>query len=216
MKNISVELFIATSCHHCPTILNEFSSLVKNGKIASLNVTNIAVENTRATELNIRSVPWFSLSTDDAFMIFNGQHSEKEINEIVDNCQSNLAMQVYIIEQLSSGQMMLVNQAIKISPNMFSHVVTLLENEETSMDIRIGLDALTEMFENTEMLQEYAERFKEIISGNVVRLQIDALHYLALTGDVKHKDFISKKMIDKNKQIKEAAMEACETLMDFN
>ena len=211
----SVELFIATGCVHCPVVLNELSENLKKGQISNLNVTNIAVDNKKAEELNIRSVPWFSISNDHCFMIFSGEHPPKEIKQWLAASQTDDGMQKYIEESLSSGQLMTVSKAIQLKPEMYSHVVKMLENEETSMDIRIGLDALTESFSATEILQRFSPEFKNIASSDGMRLQIDALHYIALTGDSKNREFLLEKTKDKNPQIKEAATEALETLDDL-
>ncbi len=211
----SVELYIATGCVHCPVVLNELSENIKKGEISSLNVTNIAVDNKKADELNIRSVPWFSLSRDNSFMIFSGEHSPKEIKQWISHIQTDTGMQTYIEELLSSGQLLTVANAIQIKPEIYSHVINMLEDEETSMDIRIGLDALTESLSATQILQRFADDFKKIASNDNVRLQIDALHYLALTADTENKEFLLEKTKDKNPQISEAAIEALETLDDL-
>jgi len=211
----SVELFIATGCVHCPLVLNELSENLKKGQISNLNITNIAVDNIKAEELNVRSVPWFSISNDHCFMIFSGEHSPKEIKQWLASSQTDDGMQEYIEKLLSSGQLMTVSDAIQLKPEIYSHVIDMLGNEETSMDIRIGLDALTESLSATDILQRFSPAFKKIASSDSTRLQIDALHYLALTGDYKNKEFILEKTKDENPQIKEAAIEALETLDDL-
>ena len=208
----SAELFIATGCRHCPVVLKELSEQLKKGEISSLKTTNIAVDNKRAEELNIRSVPWFSLSNKNSFMVFSGDHTAKEIQQWLVTSQTENGMQKYIEEYLSNGQLMTITQAIQISPEIFSHVMTMIKDEETSMDIRIGLDVLIENFSASEILQRYSGELKEIASSDNVRLKIDALHYIALTGDVKNKDFLQEKTQNADKQIKDAAIEALETL----
>ena len=47
------------------------------------------------------------------------------------------------------------------------------------------------------------------------RLQIDALHYIALTGDIENKHFLQQQSENTNPQIREAALEALETLNDL-
>ena len=211
----SAELFIATGCRHCPIVLKELSEQLKKGGLASLKITNIAVDNKRAEKLNIRSVPWFSLSNKNSFMIFSGDHSPKEIQHWLATSQSKNGMKEYIEEYLSNGQLMTITQAIQINPEIFSHVITMIKDKETSMDIRIGLDVLIENFSASEILQEYSDELKAIASSDNTRLKIDALHYLALTGDIKNKEFLQEKMKDSDMQIKEAAIEALETLDDL-
>ena len=211
----SAELFIATGCSHCPVVLTELSEQLKKGQISLLKITNVAVDNERAEELNIRSVPWFSLTNENSFMIFSGNYSPNEIQQWIVRAQTKNGMQEYIEEYLANGQLMTIIQAIQLKPEIFSNIIAMLENEETSMNIRIGLDALIENFSATEILQKHASSLIKIASTDNVRLQIDALHYIALTGDAGNKEFLLEKSKDKNSQIKEAAIEALETLKDI-
>lgn len=211
----SAELFVATGCRHCPIVMNELSEQLKKGNIASLTVTNIAVDNQRAAELNIRSAPWFSLSNDNSFMIFSGNHSPKEIQQWITTSKTENGMQEYIEYSLKSGQLLTVIQVIQLIPETFSTVISMLEDEDTSMDIRIGLDALIENFSETDILKNNVHTFKKIASENNLRLQIDALHYIALAGNAEDKEFLQEFAQDEDKQIKEAAIEALETLNDL-
>lgn len=211
-KRPSAELFIATGCVHCPVVLNELSEQLKKGNIASLNINNIAVDNQRASELNIRSVPWFSLSADNSFMIFSGNHSPKEIQQWVNTSQTKKGMQDYIEESLSNGRLSTVIQVIQLAPEIFSTVISMLEDEDTGMEMRIGLDALIESFSASEILKNNASSFKKIASTNNPRLQIDALHYIALSGSAENRDFLQKYAEHEDQQVKDAAIEALETL----
>ena len=212
---LSVELFIATGCNHCPIVMNELSEQLKKGAISSLTIHNIAVDNARAEELNIRSVPWFSLTNHLSFMIFSGNHSPKEIQEELKYAQSSDGMKLYIEDCLSKGELMTVHQAVQIRPDILSNVIAMLADEETNMDIRIGLDALIEQFSKTETLNKYTDDLKKIALINIPRLQIDALHYIALTGNIENKLFLQEQTKSTNPQIKEAALEAIETLNDL-
>ena len=211
----SAELFIATGCSHCPVVLNELSEQLKKGQLSSLNISNIAVDNEKASELNIRSVPWFSLSNENSFMIFSGNYTSKEIKSWIEAAQTSEGMQNYIKESLSKGQLLTVIQAVQLKPQIFSTIIAMLEDEETSMENRIGLDALIESFSATDLLKNHSTSFKEIASVNNPRLQIDALHYLALSGDAENKIFLQQMLKHENQQIKEAATEALETLNDL-
>lgn len=211
---ISAELFIATGCAYCPVVMTALSDFLKNGQLASLNITNIVVDPERAEALNIRSVPWFSLSDQNLSMIFSGNYSPAEITHWMTIAQNDNAMQVYIETFLAEGHLPLVLQAIQLAPQTFTTIINMLKDEETSMHVRIGLDALLEHFATSEILRQHADSLREIASSDNVRLQIDALHYLALTGDNENKPFIQNKTTDENLQIREAATEALETLED--
>ena len=211
-KQASAKLFIATGCSHCPVVLDTLSEQLKNGHLSSLTVTNIAVDNEKAEKLGIRSVPWFSLKNENTFMIFSGKYSPKEIQKWITSSQNKNGMQEYIEESLSTGQLMTISQVIQLHPETFSTVISMIKDEDTSMDIRIGLDALIESFAATEVLQKSVEELKKIVLSNNVRLQIDALHYIALTGDTENIIFLQEQTKQQDQQVKDAAVEALETL----
>ena len=57
----SALLLIATGCQHCPSMLQSLSDLIKEGKIARLEIVNIVQDPERAQALNVRSVPWLKI-----------------------------------------------------------------------------------------------------------------------------------------------------------
>jgi len=211
----SAELFIATGCVHCPVVLNELCGQLKKGHLSSLKITNIAIDNKSAEELNIRSVPWFSLTGNNSFMIFPGKHSPEEIKKWISLAQTKKGMQEYIEEYLGNGQLPIITQAIQLKPKTFSIIISMLEDEDTSMTVRIGLDALIENFTTTDILKEQSAALKNIACSDNTRLKIDALHYIALTGDAENKDFLQEYIEHKDPQVKDAALEALETLNDL-
>jgi len=209
------ELFIASGCAHCPTVMSQLSELLKAGQLSQLKITNIAIDNERASQLNIRSVPWFSLSNSFSSMIFSGNYNAKEITQWVETSQTKEAMVNYIEVLLKEGNLMTVVQAIQLAPQTFSSVIDMLKDEETSIDLRIGLDALLENFTASDTLKQQTPALLKMASEDNVRLQIDALHYLALTADINNKAFIKEKTLHEDRQIQEAAIEALETLDDL-
>lgn len=215
LKQPYAELFVATGCSHCPVVLNELSEQLKKGQLSSLTATNISIDNERAAKLNIRSVPWFSLNNNNSFMIFSGKHTPKEIQQWIATSQTEHGMQDYIEEYLAAGKLMTIIQAIQLKPEIFTIIIEMIENEETSMHIRIGLDALIENFSTTEILQQSVADLKRIASSNNIRLQIDALHYIALTGDSENKAFLQEMTKHREQQIQDAANEALETLNEL-
>ena len=142
-------------------------------------------------------------------------YSPKEIQKWLKASQTTEGMSDYIEESLSTGELMTIVQAINIQPEVLGSVIAMLGDEETSMDIRIGLDVLIEQFSKTKILQNYTSELKAIALSNIPRLQIDALHYIALTGNIENKIFLQEQAENTNPQIKEAALEAIETLNDL-
>ncbi|MDH3948815.1 MAG: thioredoxin family protein, partial [Gammaproteobacteria bacterium] len=95
------ELLIATGCAHCPVVLEGISTLIKEGVISSLRVTNIANQPERAQELGVRSVPWLQLGP----FTLQGLHSPAELREWAERAGSMDGMSVYLHDQLKQGNL---------------------------------------------------------------------------------------------------------------
>jgi len=54
---LRVILFIAPGCPHCPAVLQALSELLKDGEIAEMEVSNMALLPEKSQQLGIRSVP---------------------------------------------------------------------------------------------------------------------------------------------------------------
>jgi len=48
-------LFIAPDCPHCPAVLQALSELLKDGEIAEMEISNMALMPEKAQQLGIRS-----------------------------------------------------------------------------------------------------------------------------------------------------------------
>lgn len=68
-------LLIAPGCAHCPVVLEGLSLLVKQGNIGRLEVVNIVSHPEIASELGVRSVPWFRIGNFE----LEGSHTPEEL-----------------------------------------------------------------------------------------------------------------------------------------
>ena len=54
----SALVFIGSGCRHCPIVLDGLARLVKEGRLARLEVINATLEPELAARNKVRSVPW--------------------------------------------------------------------------------------------------------------------------------------------------------------
>ncbi len=204
------ELLIATSCAHCSIVLEGLTQLVKEGLIGHLEITNIVLRPQRAQELNVRSVPWTRLGP----FILEGQHSPSELRKWAQRANSVEGMSEYIAQELKQGHL---NKLIKIlnnAPQQLRAVIPLLENEDTEMQVRIGIDAILESIENKAELARLIPEFSHLASHKNPRIRTDVGYYLALTDSPEAIPVLKKLLQDESEEIREIAREGLERLTE--
>ncbi len=204
----SAELLLATGCTHCDSVLQGLSQLLKEGLIGHLQITNIVPQPQRAEELNVRSVPWCRLGP----FILEGQHSANELRQWAQRANSIEGMRDYIAEELKQGQL---NKLIKIlnhSPQYLLALIPLLENDDTEMQVRIGIDALLESIEDRSHLAFLVTDFSRLATHPNPRIRADVSYYLALTDSPEAIPVLQKQLEDESEEIREIAQEGLERL----
>ena len=203
------ELLIATGCAHCPVVLEGLTSLLKEGLISQLSISNMAVNPERARELGVRSVPWARIGP----FILEGLHSPAELREWVQKANSSEGIASYIQEQIRQGQLAKIEQFFQQQPQWLSAVIPILKDEDTEMQIRLGLDVVLESLQ-PEMLQPLLLELGELSQHSSARIRGDATHYLSLTRSNDALPWLEKRLDDEHEDVREIAREAIETLKD--
>lgn len=200
---IEAELLIATGCAHCPVVLEGLSTLLKEGIIGSLKVTNIASRPERAQELGVRSVPWLQLGP----FTLQGLHSPAELREWANRAGSIEGMSLYLHEQLKQGELEAMEKFLASQPQWLEALLPLLEEEETDMKVRIGIDALLESLASSTDLSSLIEGLGRLSQHERQALRSDATHYLALTGSAAAIPYLEARLQDDSTEVREFAQE---------
>ncbi|HEB54724.1 MAG TPA: HEAT repeat domain-containing protein [Gammaproteobacteria bacterium] len=208
--NLNAELLLATGCAHCAIVLEGLSQLVKEGLIGYLQITNIAVQPQRAQELNVRSVPWTRLGP----FILEGQHSPGELRKWAQRANSIEGMSEYIAEQLKQGKLDKLIKMLNNAPQQLRALIPLLENEDTEMQVRIGIDAILESIEDKTSLALLIPEFSHLATHKSPRIRADIGYYLALTESPEAIPVLEKLLHDESKEIQEIAREGLERLTE--
>lgn len=198
---LTAELLIAPGCSHCPVVLDALTTLLKKGRIAKLIITNIHEVPERAQQLGVRSVPWLQLGP----FTLTGQYSLGELTEWAEQAGSLEGMSRYINEALKQGKLAEVESLLKKQPQWLSALIPLIENEETDIKTRFGIDALIETLAVDTDLGPLITEFGKLSASDRQALRTDATHYLSLTH---HKDavpFLEARLNDENEDIREIA-----------
>ena len=137
---VKVELFIAPGCPHCPNVLRALAELIKAGKIAELEVSNMAMLPEKARALNIRSVPWVKIGPFE----LTGAQTKGELLDWIHRVQSESGMQEYFSELLTSGELQKVINLVKKQPDLLSHFPDMIQDKDTPLGAKIGIGAVFE------------------------------------------------------------------------
>lgn len=204
------ELLLATHCAHCNIVLEGLTQLLKEGLIGHLAITNIVPRPQRAQELNVRSVPWTRLGP----FILEGQHSPGELRKWAQRANSVEGMSEYIAEELKLGNLNKLIRILNNAPQQLRAVIPLLEDEDTEMQVRIGIDAILESIENKTSLALLIPEFDHLASHKNPRIRTDVGYYLALTDSPEAIPVLKKLLQDESEEIQEIAREGLERLAE--
>lgn len=200
---LEAELLIATGCAHCPVVLEGLSTLLKEGVIGSLRVTNIASQPERAQQLGVRSVPWLQLGP----FTLQGLHSPTELREWANRAGSIEGMSLYLHDQLKQGNLEAMEKLLASQSQWLTALLPLLEDENTDMKVRIGVDALLESLAPNTDLSSLVDGLGHLSQHERQALRSDATHYLALTGSPAAIPYLEARLHDKSTEVREIAEE---------
>lgn len=207
-KNTEALLFIAPGCTHCPSVMSHLSTLVKEGKIARLEIINIQLYPELAAAHNVRSVPWLKLSD----YILTGSYSLAELRQWTRLSQSEEGLEQYIEQQLSDGELNKIITEIKNYPGWLSAIIKLLKNDDTSMQVRLGIDSIMEAMSGTEALQLQVDALVQISETVHPSRLADIIYYLGLSKSLHAIASIEKFLTHENPDIVDACNDAIEEI----
>ncbi len=204
------ELLLATGCAHCGVVLQGLTELIKDGLLGHLEITNIAARPQRAEELKVRSVPWTRLGP----FILEGQHSVGELRKWAQRANSIEGMSEYIAEELKQGNLDKLIKLLKASPQQLRALIPLLENEETEMQVRIGIDAILESIDDKSQLAQLIPELSQLAAHKSPRIRADISYYLALTDSPDAIPALKKLSEDESEEIRDIAREGLQRLTE--
>lgn len=211
-KSVKAQLFIAPDCPHCPNVLQALSELVKGGEIAELEVSNMALVPEKAQALNIRSVPWIKIGPFE----LTGSHTKGELQTWIDRVQSDTGMQEYFIQLFITGELKTVIRLIKNEPDLLSHFLDMMENNDTPLGAKIGMGAVFEEFQGSAAIQKLIPDLARLTESKDAAIRNDACYYLGLTESPLAILYIQKLINDEHSEIRETAHDALEIISDAN
>ncbi|KPK41009.1 MAG: hypothetical protein AMJ69_00385 [Gammaproteobacteria bacterium SG8_47] len=197
-------LLLAPGCQHCAAVLEGLGTLVKEGAVGALEVVNLQRHPERAEQLQVRSVPWLRIGP----FVLQGAHTLGELRDWAARAQDPASVQQYIEQQLNLGQLAQVEAMLRFQPEALRAVVPLLENPDTEMQVRLGIDALLDSLAGSDVVKGMLSDFAELTQNPDHRIRADACHYIALTGEAQAERYLEVCLQDSEVEVRESAEEA--------
>ncbi len=203
-------LLMGTQCPWCPGVLASLKKLLADGAIASLETVNIEEQPDLAAELHVRSVPWVRIG---AFEL-EGLRSEQELREWAGKAGSAEGLSSYLDELLSSGGINKALGLVRKDPAGLDALLNLFADPDTQLNTRIGISAIMEDLEGSELLRERIVKLAELTRHAEARIRGDACHYLGLTGSPEASAHIRPLLEDADADVREVAAESLAELAE--
>jgi thioredoxin-like negative regulator of GroEL len=207
---ITATLAIASSCGHCPAVLDAMTRSVKAGELSELRVINIGEDIEFAKQHGIRSVPWFRIGE----FVFDGMMPAAQITQWIQRAGDvNGAIQ-YLDTLLSSSKLQRAKTFVEANKANMSALMNLLGDNETSLNVRIGIGALIEELEGTTHLSSCVAELIALTQHDLAAIRADACHYLGLSHDPKVENTLRAALTDNDNDVREVASDTIENLLN--
>ncbi len=203
-------LLTTPGCPHCPTVLRGLDDLVNQGLIGKLEVVDIALHPERAAEFNVRAAPWVKLGPFE----LEGLRSPAELRSWAQRANSMTGTARYFEELLKEGKLDKVIQFVKDQPDAIEALLILASDKDAELIIRIGVSAIIESYEATEILNNHFDSLRALSENEDPRVRSDACHFLSLTHNPEAIDILKDLAQDPEISVRDVAVESLEDIQE--
>ncbi len=201
-------LFTAPGCPHCPGVKAALQKLQQQGLIAELEVVSINEQAERAAALGVRSVPWLKLGD----FILTGAQTPQQLRQWAERAADPAGMSGYLAHLLKDGQLAEAEKLLAAQPQHLPALLPLLEDAQSPIQVRLGVSALLEGFEDSNALRALLPQLIALSTHPDHRLRSDACHFLGLSHDPAAREALQRCTVDDHAEVREIAVEALSSL----
>jgi len=199
----SAQVFIGSGCRHCPIVLDGLARLVKEGRLARLEVINATVEPELAARSRVRSVPWTRIGPFELI----GALTPAELADWTELATTGEGWSAYYVHLIESRRLDELEQHIRDRPSTIIDVLALLKEVEVPMGTRIGISAVVEAFQGTKALRNVVSELEQLTLSDSAQTRADACHFLGLAGERKAIPSVRRLLDDEQPDVREIAVE---------
>jgi HEAT repeat protein len=199
----SALLYITAGCAHCPAVLEGLSRLVKEGRLARLEVVNLSADPKAAARAGIRAVPWTRIGPFE----LEGSLSPSELAYWTQAATDGAGWTAYYSHLLETSRLAEVIARVREKPATLGDLLGLLASEDTTLTTRIGIGAVVEELQGSDVLRAAIPQLEQLALSALPAARADACYYLGLTGDPRVLPAVRRLLDDEEAQVREIALE---------
>ncbi|HEB95396.1 MAG TPA: HEAT repeat domain-containing protein [Sedimenticola thiotaurini] len=201
-------LLMAPGCSHCPVVMEGLTRLIKEGRLARLEIVNIQQAPETASELGVRSVPWCRIGPFE----LEGEQGFGELSRWAGHAAAGTGLTEYYAHLLEHRRSHRVEEMIRQQPETLSDLILLLSSLDTPLVVRIGVGAVLEELAERGELRPAVDELAALTRSDEPQIRADAAHYLSLTGDRAAIDPLRRLLDDPDAEVREIAAESLAVL----
>ena len=195
-------VYIASGCPHCPAVVDGLTRLVKDGRLARLDVVNLSVVEP-APEHGVRSVPWVRIGPFELV----GSIPAGELADWVERAATGEGWAAYYAHLLEHRRLDEVERLVSARPATLIDLLDLLGDTATPMALRIGIGALLEGLAGGPILIGAVPVLVQLTLSDLPQTRADACHFLGLAGDPQAIPAVRRLLEDEQPDVREIADE---------
>ena len=200
-QDLNALLLTAPGCVHCAALKKILDKLLAEGLIEQLDVVDVASQPEIANQFNVKSVPWLKLGPFE----FQGAQRESELRDWVTWINEPEGITRYLKHLFSIGELNRAIDMIRDEPQFIENLLALVVDEEKDMKIQLGVSAVFEEIEGSQLLQNIVEQLGELTKHENPKIRADVAHYLSLSHSDAVIPFLQKLAQDPDREVNEIA-----------
>jgi HEAT repeats len=195
-------VYIGSGCPHCPAVLEGLTRLVKDGRLAQLEVVNLSVAGPVTGDV-VRSVPWMRIGPFELV----GSIPAAELADWVERAATGEGWAAYYAHLLEHRRLDEVERLVHERPGTLIDLLDLLGDTGTPMALRIGIGALLEGLAGGPILAAAVPLLAQLTLSDLPQTRADACHFLGLAGDPQAIPAVRRLLDDEQPDVREIAGE---------
>jgi thioredoxin-like negative regulator of GroEL len=163
-----------------------------------------------AQQHGVRSVPWLQLGE----YVFDEAMTPAELDGWIAAAGEGGGAARYLGHLLEKGQLAKAITWIETGHATLRDVIPLLADAETKINVRVGVGAILEHFEDTGAIRAILPDLLGLLEDDNPATRLDACHYLALTHAGEAVVPLTTMLDDDDAQVREVARESIDALRE--
>ena len=208
MRKPVAVLLTSTHCPHCRSLKSLLMERNASGQLQQLDVIDIEQSPEVAQQYHVRSVPWLQLGD----FVFDKALSPGELDYWINESTSDSGISHYLGYLLENGKLGNAIEWLEQGRATLQDVIPLLSNPDTKLNVRIGIGAIMETYEDTATIREIIPDLIGLIQHSHTTIRTDVCHYLSLTHSNDVIEPLTAMLADEDQQVRLTAKESLEEL----